>query len=135
MSKPSKHLTWAELACKDGTSYPYEYAQDGRLVKLVTMFEDIRSIYNKPITVISAFRTPEWNRKIGGAKHSQHVQGRALDLKPPKGISIEQFYEDIKYHAYAFGIRGIGRYKTFIHVDFRPSSTIVYWTSGLKKDS
>ena len=135
MAQPSKYLTWSEIACKDGTPYPYDFIQEGRLHQLVTMFENIRNIYNKPLIVLSAFRTPEWNKKIGGAKHSQHVQGRALDLKPPKGVSVTTFYNDVKSFAKLFGIHGLGQYQTFIHVDFRPIEDIVYWSSDLKKDS
>jgi uncharacterized protein YcbK (DUF882 family) len=98
-------------------------------------FERIRSLYGKPITVVSAYRTESHNRKIGGARHSQHLQGRALDIKPPKGIKISQFYNDIKNHASEFGIGGIGRYNTFVHIDVRHSSSgrLALWSgSGLK---
>lgn len=132
---PSEHLSWKELACKDGTPYPDKYKLDGRATKIALVFEDIRSIYGLPITVLSAYRTPEHNRKIGGAKNSQHLEGRALDLRPPKGISIDQFYKDIKFKVDDFGIRGIGRYQTFVHVDIRPTFKLVSWSGDGVKDS
>jgi len=140
----SLHINWDELACKDGpnhtvgTPYPSEFINDGTAHKLSTMFENIRSLFNdKPITILSAFRTIEHNKKIGGATKSQHLFGRALDLKPPVGISIDKFYNTIKEFAVLFKITGIGKYKTFVHVDFRPSSNgrITYWKGIGVKDS
>lgn len=135
MTGPTPHLTWAELACKDGTAYPNEFIKDGRVFALARMFEQIRNLYDKPIRVLSAYRTPAYNVKIGGARNSQHCLGRALDLSPPKGVSIEKFYQNIQNHAVEFGIHGIGKYKTFVHVDIRPIKHIAYWSGSGVKDS
>lgn len=132
---PSKHLSWKEVACKDGTPYPKEFKLDGRIYRLAQVFEDIRALYGKPITIHSAYRTPSWNKKIGGAKNSMHVQGRALDLGPPQGVSIKKFYEDIRLHANEFDIHGLGRYNTFVHVDIRPTEKLVAWSGNGIKDS
>ena len=44
MSGPSKHLSWKELDCKDGTFYPIEFIQD----KYKTMkYSDIGNILGK----------------------------------------------------------------------------------------
>lgn len=131
---PSDHLYWSELACKDGTPYPSQFIADGRALQLAVMFENVRSIWNKPLIVGSAYRTPNWNRKVGGAKNSQHLHGRALDLKPPRGINSRLFYEEIRKNAKAFGIFGIGLYPTFVHVDIRPTLRIVYWKGSGVED-
>lgn len=132
---PSSHLTWKELACKNGVEYPRKFILDGRIFKLAAVFEDIRALYGKPITIHSAYRTPEYNKKIGGARNSQHVQGRALDLAPPKGISLEKFYNDIKANVEDFGIHGLGKYPTFVHVDIRPTDKLIVWFGNGAKDS
>jgi uncharacterized protein YcbK (DUF882 family) len=126
------HTTLAELACKDGTAYPYP----DRLGQLIAMFEMVRGLYNLPITILSAYRTPEWNRKIGGARNSQHVQGRALDLRAPNSIGLERFFSDIHSHVDEFGIRGLGLYPTFVHIDCRPSDKLIAWYgNGMKDDT
>ena len=135
MNGPSPHLSWKELACKDGTPYPEKW-RTTRAVKLATVFETIRSAFgDRPITILSAYRSPPHNRKIGGARNSQHMEGRALDLKPPDGVYLEQFYEVVKSLALNCGIKGIGLYKTFVHIDIRPTNTIAYWKGAGVKDS
>lgn len=131
---PSEHLSWEELACKDGTEYPIKW-RDTRAIKLAGVFEDIRAIWNKPITIDSAYRSPEHNKAIGGARSSQHMDGRALDLCPPKGIKLSDFYKQIREHASEFGIKGLGLYKTFVHVDIRSSDRLVTWSGSGAKDS
>jgi uncharacterized protein YcbK (DUF882 family) len=134
MDGPSKHLSWIELQCKDGTPYPNKW-RDNRAVDLALAFEDVRAIYNKPIKILSGYRSPSHNRLIGGARFSQHVEGRALDLRPPNGISLEVFWTDIKHFARQFSIWGIGKYKTFVHIDVRPSDRLIVWMgAGIKDD-
>lgn len=124
---PSEHLTWAELACKDGTAYPHRW-RTTRALALARAFEAVRAAAgNRPITVLSAYRTPEWNRKVGGARASQHTEGRALDLRPPAGMSLEVFYRLARAEAEHAGIRGISRYPTFVHIDVRPSEKLIVW--------
>lgn len=134
MDGPSEHLSWAELQCKDGVPYPDKWRKD-RAIQLAIVFENIRGLYGKPIRVNSAYRTPVHNASIGGARNSQHVQGKALDLEPPRGITIDQFYRDIKSRSKIFGIRGIGRYTTFVHVDIRDSDRLIVWHGDGIKDS
>ncbi len=135
--RPSPHLSWRELACKDarGTAYPEEWRMT-RLPPLVAVFEAIRAECGcLPIMVNSAFRTPEHNRRIGGARHSQHVQGRALDLSPPSGWTVDRFYELIREYAWRLpDLKGIGRYGTFVHVDVRPTARLVVWRGAGVKD-
>lgn len=133
---PSKHLTWDELSCKDGTPYPTEW-RSNRAIELAEIFEFIRkSAGNLPIKILSGYRTVSYNKKIGGAKHSQHLQGRALDMRPPSGMSVEEFYNLIKKLSKNTAIGGIGLYSTFVHVDTRPkNSHIVQWFgNGVKDD-
>ena len=132
---PSPNMTWPELACHDGTPYPeawrYTRARD-----LGIVFERIRARWGKPIRIMSVYRTPAHNKRVGGAKNSQHLQGRAMDLLPPKGVTVAAFQNGIRKIAdemVAEGkdlIGGIGYYPTFCHVDVRGGvgdKLIVWW--------
>ena len=44
------------------------------------IFQPCREHFGSPLYVSSGYRSPELNRAIGGAKRSQHMEGRALDL-------------------------------------------------------
>jgi hypothetical protein len=119
-----RHLYWRELACHDGakTPYPAEW-RETRLPPLRHLFETIRrACGDRPIRVLSAYRTSAHNRRIGGARHSQHIEGRALDLRPPTGMTIIRFASivDEIIESQATRIGGVGRYRRYLHVDVRP---------------
>lgn len=134
LSGPSPHLSWAELACHDAARTPYpERWRLSRALRLAVEFERIRAVVGAPLVVASAYRTPEHNRAVGGARYSQHVQGYALDLVPPKGMTVAALLGFVKAVASEAdsAIRGIGLYRTFVHVDTRPGDRLVVW-SGLR---
>ena len=136
---PSPHITWAELACKDGTPYPSEWVE-ARLLPLAAEFEAVREILQLPIVIASAYRTEQWNRKVGGSRHSQHVQGRALDLRPTMhadkltGKLVNDYDHFLIYDAVMkrvreveSKIRGLALYPWGVHIDIRPQSYISRW--------
>jgi hypothetical protein len=133
---PSLHLSWAELACHDAEKTPYPEAWRDRAAALASEFEALRETCCEeaggPIVlrVCSAYRTPEHNAVVGGARRSQHVEGRALDLAPPKTLEFATFVEIARAQAKRRGIiHGLGVYtkKRFIHVDLRPAVGLVEW--------
>lgn len=135
MNGPSKHLSWKELACKDGAAYPSMW-RITRAIPLAEVFEAIRyACGDKPITVVSAYRTLSHNTKVGGAKTSQHMEGRALDLRPPYGMTVDEFYEKIvELIERGIMIRGLGKYRTFVHIDIRPTQKLARWSGHTLKD-
>jgi uncharacterized protein YcbK (DUF882 family) len=131
----SPHLSWDELGCKDGSPYPQKWAD--RAKQLATEFEKLRLLMGaKPLTVLSAYRTPEHNKKVGGASNSQHLEGRALDIRCPKGwtpvkmaLLVKQMIKD------GSQIKGLGIYPWGIHIDIRPAQKLVAWSSAAIKES
>jgi hypothetical protein len=125
---PTPNLSWDELACHDGTPYPKQW-RASRAVPLAAEFEAIRAACgDRPIRILSAYRTPEQNRKVGGARLSQHVEGRALDLRTPDRIALEEFWLIVNRVARERGvIHGLGLYPTFVHIDIRPGR-VVKWS-------
>lgn len=130
---PTEHVTWNELACHDlnKTPYPEEW-KVSRAIALCELFETIRTLSgNKPIIILSAYRTVEHNRKVGGAAKSQHVQGRALDLRPPEGVKINDFHKIInELSKLNTLLKGVGKYSKFVHIDIRPTQQVAHWTGS-----
>lgn len=106
----SDHFRVNEFRCKDGTD---PVCVDGELVAIL---EYVRSRFGKPVVINSGYRTPSYNRKIGGAKFSQHMYGRAADIVL-KGVKPEVVY-DCLCEAFPKSC-GFGLYSSFVHVDCR----------------
>ena len=117
-----KYFKRSEFACKCGKhcdGFPVE--PDMELVKTL---EAIREHFGVPVTISSGIRCETHNSSpsVGGATNSQHLYGTAADIKV-KGVAPE------KVAAYAETLLpqtgGIGRYKTFTHIDVR--SVMARW--------
>ena len=82
----SAHVTLAEFerseaAVKHGIENKMNEFEIERAKELCeNVFEPIRAHLNKPIKINSGFRSAVVNKRIGGAKTSQHVLGEAMDL-------------------------------------------------------
>lgn len=99
-----------EFACTDGSD-PIFIDSD-----LVTILQKIRAHFGKTVTITSAYRTPGKNKAVGGTTYSQHLYGRAADIKV-KGVSpkkVAQYAETLLKNK-----GGIGTYSTFTHIDVR----------------
>lgn len=110
-SLASPHFKIKEFACHDGSDFIIISKS------LLDVLESIREHFgNKPVIINSGYRTPDYNKKCGGAKDSQHMRGTAADIHI-KGVTPKQIAD------YAGTIKqyclGIGVYKDFTHIDTR----------------
>lgn len=78
-------------------------------------FTGLQSMMANPLKVTSAYRTPEHNASVGGAKHSQHIEGNAFDVDV-SGMSRAEQVQLIK-NARQAGFKGIGVYDGRLHFD------------------
>ena len=108
----------SEFACNDGTSVPYDLKD--KVQALAEQLQILRDYLNEPIHINSGYRTPAYNKKIGGKPNSYHMKAMAADIsvksKTPKQLAsvVEKFISNG-----TLKIGGIGVYKGFIHVDTR----------------
>lgn len=72
----------------------------------------VRDRLNQPMTILSAYRDPVYNQRIGGAQHSRHMLGDAFDIAL-QGLDKSHLI-DLCHQA---GFNGFGYYRTFLHVD------------------
>ena len=85
------------------------------LPEVWTKLEYFAKALGRPITLNSAYRSPAYNRQIGGARNSMHVQRKAADVQ--WATSNVQARIDIIQKAIDAGFSGIGTYNNFMHVD------------------
>ena len=108
--KLSANFRVKEFACTDGSD-PIFIDSD-----LVNVLQKIRNHFGKAVTITSAYRTPAKNKAVGGQTYSQHLYGRAADIKV-KGVApktVAKYVETIMKNT-----GGIGTYSTFTHIDTR----------------
>ena len=70
-----------------------------------------------PVLVNSWYRDPDYNRTIGGASRSIHLTCGAVDIVKV-GYTPDQVADMLERHPQS-ELFGIGRYKTFTHLDIR----------------
>lgn len=125
------NFTLDEFKCKDGTPVPEEYFCNVQTLaaQLQILRDDINA--NRPagapagipltIPINSGYRTPEYNKSIGGAKNSAHMKAMAADITQkfhtPKQLKarIEKLIKEGKMQN-----GGIGLYPGFVHYDIGP---------------
>lgn len=78
----------------------------------------LEQVAGRGFTVNSAYRDPEHNARVGGAKHSQHTHGNAVDIDV-SGLSTGERNELIRL-ARASGFQGVGVYDNALHFDVGP---------------
>lgn len=115
-SVPESVWTWLsfsprEMACK-GT---------GKLVvdeNAMDKLQALRDMLGKPLIITSAYRSPEHNRAVGGAKASKHMEAIAFDVRMDN-------HDPHKFEqaARAVGFTGFGYYPKsgFMHIDTGPA--------------
>ena len=89
--------------------------------KLVEYLQKIRDYFGKAVTINSAYRCEKHNKSVGGASQSKHKFGQAADIKVSgiKPLKVAQYAEFI-------GIKGIGQYSNFVHIDTRTNKFFWY---------
>lgn len=112
--KLSENFKVSEFKCNDGS--------DTILIDtaLVTLLQKIRNHFKNAVIINSAYRTPTYNAKIGGATNSYHKKGMAADIQV-KNTSPEAVAE----YCESIGVKGIGCGANYVHVDTRTKKS--YW--------
>lgn len=107
-----------EFTCKDESDISQEVLKN--IIELADNMQDIRDTLKASITVNSGYRSPDYNKSIGGAKRSQHLLGIACDFTV-KGYTpneVADLVESLMIGGHIVN-GGLGRYNNFTHYDIR----------------
>lgn len=146
---PAVGFTWGEVRCADGT-LPTGLTFRRRVVRQARQLNVVRAgIANRfgvkftdvSIQVLSWYRSPAYNRRIGGASNSQHLYGRATDLritvrmKDGRRVTLKPRFVFLLAAAYSTAFKNGGRgwydaaHGLFTHLDTRTNGPAT-WVNG-----
>lgn len=109
-NKGTKNFKISEFRCKGSGTLPNGGIDNNLILKL----EELRyALGGKALVINSGYRSPAHNKRVGGASKSQHLYGKAADIKV-RGVTPATVYR-----AADKIFNGVGRYNTFTHVDTR----------------
>ena len=113
MGDLSENFSRWEFKCK----CPYDCGKDAVDVELLNILNWVRMKFG-PVKINSANRCKRWNAENQGSPKSQHLFSKAADI-----VVLSHEPEDVyKYLDTVFPDKyGFGLYKTFVHVDCRPT--------------
>jgi uncharacterized protein YcbK (DUF882 family) len=121
-SHVSPHFSWQEFEPHDGSDIPDHIKPEIRRL-CVDVLEKIRAKWAQPLTVVSGYRSPAWNVRVGGAQKSRHMAGDAADISPVRKEDVPRLaalVEQMITVGELPALGGFGVYRNWIHVDARP---------------
>lgn len=120
-NKYTENFSIQEMMCKCAKCSDYPIAKMD--LKFMRKLQNIREMFASPMKVTSGYRCKAHNEAVGGAEHSFHTMGRAVDILCTDSHSRALLFQ---YSIHA-GCYGFGASKEFIHIDDRPFSQFRLW--------
>ena len=87
-----KHFTEAELGIENSAVE----IKKNMYALVENVLDPLRANIEKPIIITSGYRSPSYNKKVGGAKNSQHIKGQAVDFIT--SVNLEEVFKIIIKH-------------------------------------
>jgi uncharacterized protein YcbK (DUF882 family) len=122
--KLTKNFFISEFSCNDSTPVPDRLAAN--VLELSQNLQVLRDEIGEPLTILSGYRTPSWNKRVGGKPNSYHMKAMAADLTT-KSFTPKQLHAKIEKLIKAGKMKqgGLGLYPGFVHYDIR--GTLARW--------
>jgi hypothetical protein len=89
----------------------------GELMKTAMALEGVRMLLQAPISVNSAYRSPELNKAVGGSPKSQHMKGQAVDFTAKAFGTPDQIVNAIKNSTLQYD-QLVREFDKWVHISF-----------------
>jgi zinc D-Ala-D-Ala carboxypeptidase len=99
-----------------------ETGVNGINVEFVSKLDELREACGFPFIITSGYRDPSHSIEAKKSKPGTHAQGIAADIKVTGGAQRMAVVE----HAVKLGFTGIGVAKSFVHVDIRETTPVLW---------
>lgn len=117
----TKNFKEEEFICKCGKCKEVPAHMKDNLILLCQQLEKIR-FYTGPIIINSGVRCQAHNKRVGGVQNSQHLQGKAADIRV-KNMYVEDLYNRIvelkRQEIIKIGYIQLYKKQKFVHIDVR----------------
>ena len=123
MGLTSQHFSESELAC-------HHCQLNGVVQEILDALEAFRLLVGSHVLLDSAYRCPVWNRLEGGALRSQHMLGKAADVRVT-GKTARELYEIALQVPQIRGL-GVADNQQFLHLDVRETVQLAKWCYSLE---
>lgn len=112
-------LCHSETAVAKGLSNIPDKAQTENLKTLAeNLLQPVRDRYGKPMYINSGFRSPQVNKAVNGSPTSDHMNGRAADVRTD---NPRELFNLVRRSGLSFD--QLILYPTFVHMSFRSRET------------
>ena len=99
-TKLSNHFSLSEFC--NLVKYPENIPTVQQIANMIygcrNLLEPARQAIGCPIIINSGFRNADVNRRVGGVKNSQHLQGQAADIRPRDPQQFQRLVAFLKAH-------------------------------------
>ena len=128
-NKLTDNFSMDEFECKCGCVMP-EFVKKN-VQELAENLQVLRNVVGR-LDPTNGYRCKDHNADVGGSVNSQHLKGKAADIKSKQfsPSEIATITDDLM-KSEKFKIGGVGIYNTFTHVDIRGSRA--RWSKTNKK--
>jgi uncharacterized protein YcbK (DUF882 family) len=128
-NKLTSNFSMDEFECKCGCVMP-EFVKKN-VQELAENLQVLRNVVGR-LDPTNGYRCKDHNADVGGSVNSQHLKGKAADIKSKQfsPSEIATITDDLM-KSEKFKIGGVGIYNTFTHVDIRGSRA--RWSKTNKK--
>jgi len=115
---PESRFTWHEALYMKRMQAYAELTESIKqeVISTAVVMDTIRNFYNTPVIITSWVRTPEYNKLIGGAPKSHHLEGTAVDFVV-QGVSVAAVHRDLSEGRLNLPVRWEADATTWVHID------------------